>query len=509
VTSIGRKQTLDMLQPAKMDPYGRAECLPGTRTEVLKLITEWATSPSEHSTNIFWLYGVAGSGKSALSTTIANLFQEMRRLGAYIYFNRHIAERSDPSSVISTLAYQLGSFDHRIGHAIASAIDATPDIVQSPGPFQFLKLLVEPLKALDELAFEGPIVVVLDALDECGSADDREELLQVLAQHSGELSSVFRFIVTSRPEYDIRYHFESQSNILSHKLNINSKDSRKDIEVFFRCRLAEIHMQNKPRLLPKDWPGDSQIRALVERASGLFIWASTACKFIKGYDPEARLRMLLQSAVSSDAESALDHLYVTALQSAGEWEDARFGADFRTVVGTILVARDLLSAAAIDKLLVLDGHRPSAHAISRLGCILYMNALIRLLHPSFADFLSNKLRCKHDDWFIDLNAHNLRIATNCLDRLDASLAYNVCGLQVASTPVDINVPEDVTYACTFWIDHVCKVTDVSLIVDKLEGFIFKHLLHWFEAMSILKRSREMIGLIRRLLHWMDVSYDHF
>ena len=49
-----------------MDMYGRLECLPGTRTDLLKSITEWVTDPtSKH--NVLWLHGVAGCGKSTLA----------------------------------------------------------------------------------------------------------------------------------------------------------------------------------------------------------------------------------------------------------------------------------------------------------------------------------------------------------------------------------------------------------------------------------------------------------
>ena len=62
-------QTLDLrkLKVAKgaaFDSY-HDECLPGTRTELLCEIKEWAESP--HRKCIFWLNGMAGTGKSAIS----------------------------------------------------------------------------------------------------------------------------------------------------------------------------------------------------------------------------------------------------------------------------------------------------------------------------------------------------------------------------------------------------------------------------------------------------------
>jgi hypothetical protein len=383
-----------------------------------------------------------------------------------------------------------------------------PDIIESPSRLQFTKLLIEPLRSLQTFQSEGPIVVVLDALDECGNADDRRLLLRALAEKSSNLPSVLRVVIASRPDHDIRNHLEPKRNVLSHKLNIDSDDTRNDIEAFFRHQLMIIAQNN---FIPSsiDWPGRPRINALVQRAAGLFIWASTACKFIDAYDPEQRLRLLLQTDITSTAESALDQLYITALQSAGDWTDTIFSADFRAIVGSILVLRNPLSATALNDLLPLDGHRHPQHAISRLGCVLYNNAVIHILHPSFADFLTNRLRCESDVWFIDIASHNLRVTLHCLDRLDSFLRRNQCDLTLSPVPADIRLPEDISYACTFWIEHVCLVEEAASLLERLECFLFKHLLHWFEAMSILKRTSQTIAMLRRLREWQMVVRQPF
>ncbi|KIM86469.1 hypothetical protein PILCRDRAFT_327664 [Piloderma croceum F 1598] len=502
VDMIAQDQTLQKLRPVTMDRYDREPCLPGTRLDVIKFISDWVADPRREQ-NILWLHGVAGSGKSALSMTVANLYQELGRLGAYLFFSRHVAERSTPSAIIRTLAHQLALFDSRIGRAIAAAIHEMPDIIQSPGRLQFLKLLNEPLGSNHDIQSEGPIVIVLEALDECGSAEARCLLLEVLAEQFAKLPSVFRVIITSRPEYDIRHYFLSNKNILPCKLDITSRSTHNDIETFIQHRLRKVVQKNSLQL-PNDWPGN-RLHALVQRAAGLFVWASTACRFVDAYDPEQRLNALLQPDVTCDAEAALDKLYATALESAGEWTDIVFTADFRTIVGTILVIKNPLSAAALVDLLPFDGHRSPQFAISRLGCVLYNNAIIRILHPSFADFLSNKMRCKSDVWFIDMISHNLRVAFHCLDRLDVFLRFNVCNLRLSLISTDVYLPEDISYACVFWIEHVCLIKDASLVADRLETFLFKHLLHWFEAMSILKRSRDTITMLQRLRDWHAIS----
>ncbi|KIM72318.1 hypothetical protein PILCRDRAFT_34069, partial [Piloderma croceum F 1598] len=120
---------------------------------------------------VLWLHGLAGSRKSTLSTTIANIFREQGCLGASVFFNRDLEESSQPRSIIKTIVYQLSSFDNRIGAAITTSINTMPSILQSPLHIQFRKLLVKPLSTLPTSA--SPIVLILDALDECGGAQDR------------------------------------------------------------------------------------------------------------------------------------------------------------------------------------------------------------------------------------------------------------------------------------------------------------------------------------------------
>jgi hypothetical protein len=256
-----------------------------------------------------------------------------------------------------------------------------------------------------------------------------------------------------------------------------------------------------------DWPGEECIQKLAGRASGLFVWASTASRFIDGHDPRRRMDIILDDhAASGGAEHALDALYRQALQSARSWDDDNFIADFNAILGIVLVAQRPLSSDAIDLLLDAPYNRPSNHTISQLGCILQQNPTVRLLHPSFADFLMTRSRCGRDVWFFDPVSHHRTLSFQCWRRLNVVLKRNLCNLSLSKGLESETLAEDVTYACMFWVDHLCVITgDISLVVERLDDFISRHLLHWFEAMSILKRSRDTIKLLGKLYSWITVS----
>lgn len=350
------------------------------------------------------------------------------------------------------------------------------------------------------------IVLILDALDECGSPEEREALVEVIARNFGHpsLAPNFRFVVTSRQEIDIRNAFQSRQHIRALELTLTSAIVHRDIESYFRHHMALIRAKHSQ--LGSDWPGEGGIISLTERASGLFVWASTASKFIDGHDPRKRLESILQGNRSKVAETALDTLYRTALRTVEMWEDKDFVSDFRAILGMILVLRDRLSSAAFDILLANPEGRPSLDTIARLGCVVSASPTIRVIHPSFADFLLTRSRCERDMWFFQKAKDNRTLAIHCLQRLDNYLRRNMCDMSLSHDLGIEFLSEDVTYACLFWIDHVCAIKDgFTTIMMRLELFLNRHLLHWFEAMSILRRSRDTIALLKSLLAWITVS----
>ncbi|KAG1813834.1 uncharacterized protein BJ212DRAFT_1482194 [Suillus subaureus] len=510
VQSIVQTQSLAKLHPVDMDDPSRPACLPQTRSDLLSSVFSWAMNPSSNQ-NLLWLHGPAGSGKSTVATTIANIARDLGRLGAFVFFNRRMAVRNDPAAVVRTLAFRLGEFDHRLGAAISTVIKSTPSIGQSPLRQQFHKLLVQPLSE-SELAVwsqEGPVIVVIDALDECGHVGDREDLLSVLALESVKLPPTLRIVVTSRAELDIQEALEARKNICNTPIDIDSLANDKDIHLYLCDRLQNIRSKSKYLSLPQEWPGHNAIDALTARARGLFIWAFTACRYVEnGQYPEDRLADLLRTDVCSNAESALDLIYSTALESTRRWEDPAFSADFRDILGVVIAARNPLTALTIDRLNEVSSvsrTRPSLHTIQHLGCVFRgtTSEPIQVIHPSFEDFLTDRARCKRDEWFIDVSLSHQRLARQCIGSLRATLKQNMCNLTLTRSGVDVKIlPEDVTYSCIFWIEHVCELErSEESLSNVVYDFLVKHLLHWIETMSLLKKARHTTKLLMRLEDW--------
>jgi len=503
----GRHQLLSLLKPVEMNEYSRKNCLPTTRLDIIKSIIEWITDESRERKSVLWLYGLAGSGKSTLSTTIAWMMRDLYQLGAFFFFDRDIPERN-PATLIRTLAYQLALFDARIGDVISKIVENTPRIAEMPLDFQITNLLL--IKAMELVEWSGgPIVLVVDALDEPASNSHRKELLKALSKGFHDLPSFLRVVVVSRQESDIQHALGSHPAVHRYPLDIDSPINQDDIRRFIWHQLDQIRRENEH--LACDWPGEDKITTLMRSAGGLFVWASTACLYIDGYDPNRRLMELIthQSEInSSEPFAQLDKLYKTGLESARYWNDLLFCSDFRDILGVILCARNPLSPSVIDSLLELPQNRTCCQTISHLGCVLHIGESdgIRILHPSFHDYLSS--RCSLEPWFVDLQLHNRKLALCCIGLLNRTLQKNICGLtlQVPDSVKEKQLSSAVSYACRFWIEHVCFILDdMNDILDHIYQFLCQHLLHWMEVLAILKCHELTIRTLKNLLGWIQVS----
>jgi hypothetical protein len=507
------------LRPAIVDASQRLECQPDTRLETLQFITDWLINPSGDQ-NILWFYGIAGCGKSTIATTIASYFRELGRLGAFLFFDR--SATSNPSYFMRTLAYQLGSFDQRIGAEISAAIMRNPRIAESPLRLQFTRLILEPLNALKDLSQQGPIVAVFDALDECGNPDTRKLLLRTLVEESKRLPNFLRLFITSRPQHDITIAFTNQAHIFGREFQISEESNLKDVVAYLRQRLTDVRELNNDLSLELDWPGETKICDLSDRSAGLFIWCSTAMIFVeKGQDPDERLEVLLQTKFRKKAESALDDLYFMALEVSGLWEDEIFGNDFRAVLGAVIVAKELLSLNTLDHLLGYESRKRSQHTIQRFGCVLSWTSPtepVRILHPSFADFLSDRTRCKREEWFIDTTVHNRRLALRTLQIMQAELTFNACRLETShlrnddvpdlETRIRDSISSRLSYSCRFWADHLRttpnKGSDLDLFRVHVKEFLSTRMLYWLEVLSLLKAVTMATPAVQTVVSWFKV-----
>lgn len=139
-------------------------CLAGTRQTVLKAIDEWALNLDPSQPPIFWLNGLAGIGKTTIAHTVATMVDEKDQLGGSFFFLRSDDQRKDARLVFPTLALQLSAVNPLVRKRLAEVLEDDPGCVNQSLVTQFDKLLLTPISAI---SLSKPLILVLDALDEC------------------------------------------------------------------------------------------------------------------------------------------------------------------------------------------------------------------------------------------------------------------------------------------------------------------------------------------------------
>ncbi|KAH9932837.1 hypothetical protein B0H21DRAFT_699578 [Amylocystis lapponica] len=492
-----------------MNVFYRKGCISGTRQEVIGHILDQLLS-AESDQRILWMHGPAGSGKSTIATTIANHFIELHRSGAFIFFDRSRTEDSKPEKVIRTIAYQLGLHDPFMQAALVKTVHNAGDIDMLQPSAQLSKLLIESLHNAQAMyARKGPIIIVIDALDKCGTVQEQQTLLQLLSRDIVGLPSNYHFFITSRPEHDIVKHFSQQLHIKEMPLDITSESNQKDVQIFLEQSMSQIQ-KNRP-YLPSGWPDNTTMQMLLNRAAGLFIWASTAVTFIDQHDGDPRC-IILQL---NKTESSLDSLYETVLQTIKIWGEpsSEISISWHKVLGLLVVAKAPLTDVMIDNMLSLKDAQCSQWFFHKLRSLLNWSPghTVQLVHASIADYLTDKKRCGDKLWFTDIAVHNDNMTRACLHIMQTQLHFNMCNLETShvfnkdvsdlSLRIDNNISAELSYSCQSWPDHLAHAMFGHKTCDLVVDFFSRYLLFWIEVMSLLGCPLAVFFAFWNLKHW--------
>lgn len=177
-------------------------CLPDTRIGVLGEIERWADGNDKRC--IFWLNGLAGTGKSTIARNIARKYYDKKRLGASYFFSKGGEDTSNSTRFVTSLAVQLARLSPDLESSICNAIKEHPHIASQTLLDQWNRLILQPLASLGCNFPHPSLLLVVDALDECEGDNDVEVIIQLLRQVQSLEAVCLRILLTSRPEILIR-----------------------------------------------------------------------------------------------------------------------------------------------------------------------------------------------------------------------------------------------------------------------------------------------------------------
>jgi len=458
------------------------------------------------ATKVYWLNGMAGTGKTTIAYTFSEILREKDSLGG-TFFSSHLrVDTSDVRCIIPTISLQLARYLPSLSQLILDVVESNPDCSSWRIGHQFQNFIVKPLTDAYRDTIEVVVVpvIVLDALDECSDQALVAELLSVILKHSHSLP--VKFFITSRPEIRLKESFDriwAHSTFILHK--VEKEIVKADIELYIKACLFGGQIKHY-----KHWPPQAELDRLVNMSGTLFIYAATACKYIAQRGSSGMPRRLsdvvnFALGTASGLTHPLDDLYERILDAA--YTSANIGErlDMQMVLTAVVYAYNPLSMTAISAMMQMPIEHTEV-ALSPLHSLIYIpsqdpDVPISTFHASFHDFISNQLlSSKH---YLDPCTSHASLALQCLSLMDTEWSANENVPYLADRKYE-EISESLAYACDNWAFHF-TFADNNNGSDKLKQFFQAHLLRWMDCLSILGKLGTAMHALHKLENWANVS----
>ena len=501
----------------------RNGCLKGTRESVLDEIGRWTRGLDVPP--VFWLNGLAGTGKSTIAQTIAERVFADGRLGASFFCSRGVEDRSDLHLIFPTLAFQLAQKYPAVRSRLIPLLRSNADVVHESLLSQMQRLIVEPL-----LSARASTVIVIDALDECRDEDPESAILLVVGQLVSEIPEV-KFFITSRPERHITSGFrgpllKKATNVfVLHQVERSTVDT--DIRRFFKHELPKLA---RPLGVSEGWPTDEQVDSLCRRAAGFFVYAVATVKFLnhKFRCPSDRLEVIMASPEITIHEgqtglkvyNSLDSLYASILQAAFFENSADDDDVVRSVLGAVVLVTNPLTSSAIATLTGF-GHGVVRSLLESVQSLLVLHEdadqPIQPFHKSIPDFMTDPSRCSDPRFHISPDIHT-ELVLRCIGLMYGSLKKNMFSIPEYVLNSDVEdlqgvgesgIDSALEYACKSWHNHlVVTEHQTSDVLLALRRFLEEKFVFWLEVMSVLGAVGDAARALTASLKWLnEVSPD--
>ncbi|KAJ2912598.1 hypothetical protein MD484_g7818, partial [Candolleomyces efflorescens] len=456
--------------------YDPPKCDEDTRVELISELMKRITNRSNPQ-RLLCLTGPAGSGKSALQQTIAERCEGSDILGAAYFFATADPARNTVSTIVPTIAFQLGSHNTALKQAINTVVANDTVIFDKSLRVQMDNLIVRPLRALQKSVGVSttslPYAILIDGLDECRGEDRQDELLTAIRQCLLADDLPFCVFVASRPELAIRTALEPGGHLHSVAFHIDLTNyyAGADMRRYLRTRFEKL----TSRARDPNWFTENDIQTLVNAGSGQFVYVTTVYKWIsepRG-SPAQRLKIVLcwapQAGQTARPFEALDKLYTNILLNAKnmyEAIDTHCGRDFlllfnihhtNATTGLVRVGDwggmskdEVVQYLGLEsdslEILISDLHSLVSIQTAPSGS---QNLYLGIHHKSLSDFLNTESRAK--DLFVSRGRVYEHLIRGCLQHTLRSSCSRILSGAIFYSPllwisarVSLNLEDEIT-----------------------------------------------------------------
>lgn len=289
-------------------------------------------------------------------------------------------------------------------------------------------------------------------------------------------------------------------------LELNEKSVSAAVATYIKIKVERLAEDN-------EYDDDTRCevnRYLTENADGTFLWVALVCQEladISGWKVDRDILTMFPPG--------LDGLYNRMMKHISDSKDAQL---CKNILAAIFTAYRPIKLEELESLVELppkvsSNHKALAEIIGLCGSFLTLRDLtVSFVHQSAKDFLSGKgsktvfpsgKEAEHQS----VSLRSIKAMSRILRRDIYILVHPGTSIEEVERKRPSPDPlAPIRYACTYWVDHLCEI-ESHYDVNAIDSFLREHLLHWFEALGLLRGTSEGAHALIKLVPLLEVSYQ--
>ncbi|KAN0075631.1 WD40-repeat-containing domain protein [Elaphomyces granulatus] len=506
VSQKKEKENKDCLQALYViDPTVEIKAIENKKEPLLRDLYEWILISDQYKNftswtdnnphRLLWIKGDAGKGKTMLLIGIIRELSESNSPHLSYFFIQGTDSKSNTATAVLRCLIWMMLVQN------PSLIPHFKEEYDPIGPRYFDRNAFEALSKVFDNMLADPSLsrtyLIVDALDECVNKQELTKLLRLISA-TAEKSSKVKWLVSSRYRSDIESQLKERARL---DLELNAESISTAVDAYIDHKLSKLDYHEDLRAQVAD--------ELHKRADGTFLWVALVCRLLDSTNHYEA--MLILEEMPSDLKGLYDRM-MNQINKL-ERRDPGFCKD---ILSIMTLAYRPLRLSELATLAKLPPEVPTIEIVKKCASFLTLRSdTIYFIHQSAKDYLSSK--DVEPEIFPDgceaTHRHILSQSLDVMETLDKDI-YKLkdpyCLIDEIK-PVNLDPLDQFRYACVHWADHLSEIdrslhNEIGICDDgRIHWFLKNHLLHWLEALSLIRNTAAGVIAIRKLENLVAVD----
>ncbi|CAD6447526.1 9d524d8b-d700-47ec-82e7-6433cbb3f74f [Sclerotinia trifoliorum] len=491
------------------DPRKDKQRIEELKGGLLLKVYEWVFKNAEYqqwyndqSSRLLWVRGDPGKGKTML---LCGIIDEIRTSNnyalAYFFCQSNVDTINSAISVLRGLIYMLLDEEPSLIRHLQKEYE-----VSGKQLFEGINAWVALSNILKNILHDEslkPIILIIDALDECEK--DMVKLLRLIVSSLTGFPRV-KWLVSSRNWSEIEEALGPIEERTSLNLELNTHTVSIAVDWYVRDRVGKL--ASKRKSIEKNRTTVESY--LLENANGTFLWVALVCQNLQ------ELRFFTTSILQDYYPPELNPLYERMLQQILDIKEPGVTGVTELCLQLMAIVVVAFRPITLCELARLIGSEIHLEEIIQLcgSFLVVRNQSIFFVHKSAKDFLSEK--AAEIIFPNGIGKVNEKIFLNSIIEMSNILKENIYDLRHPGFPINkVKQPNPdplayIRYSCTYWVNHFIdgnppETKNHVQNNGKVYNFLTEHLLHWLEVMSLMENISGCIVAISSLENYISIE----